>query len=271
MKKGFTLIELLVVIAIIAILAAILFPVFAQAREKARQTSCLSNCKQLGTALQLYTDDWDETLPRDLYRPSNYGSDWDWLDAEFITQTWWDGMPGYAWSASMQLDWTSGAPTQWTWMDMIFPYVKNLQMYVCPSGPKAVTRPATNPVRGIPGYGLNGLMKHRYYNDHSLTYSLSQLSHPSELVFIGDAAFIEGSTPQAFTSVGPYVYKNDCGSAGWNNLKWNKDKGCKHNGGANFMFCDGHAKYYKKYQGPCSKEDTNMYGDNDPYWDPDCK
>ena len=62
--KGFTLIELLVVIAIIAILAAILFPVFAQAREKARQTSCLSNCKQIGTALPLYVDDYDETYPR---------------------------------------------------------------------------------------------------------------------------------------------------------------------------------------------------------------
>ena len=63
MKKHFTLIELLVVIAIIAILAAILFPVFAQAREKARQASCLSNMKQIATAIQLYTDDNHETLP----------------------------------------------------------------------------------------------------------------------------------------------------------------------------------------------------------------
>ena len=63
-KKGFTLIELLVVIAIIAILAAILFPVFAQAREKARGITCLSNCKEIGTGLALYIDDWDETLPR---------------------------------------------------------------------------------------------------------------------------------------------------------------------------------------------------------------
>ena len=62
-KKGFTLIELLVVIAIIAILAAILFPVFAQAREKARQSSCLSNMKQLGTALMLYVDDNHERFP----------------------------------------------------------------------------------------------------------------------------------------------------------------------------------------------------------------
>src|SRR5436309_4246102 len=62
-RRGFTLIELLVVIAIMAILAAILFPVFAQAREKARMTSCLSNMKQLGTALMMYAQDYDEAMP----------------------------------------------------------------------------------------------------------------------------------------------------------------------------------------------------------------
>src|SRR5438477_174259 len=62
-KRGFTLIELLVVIAIIAILAAILFPVFAQAREKARATMCLSHGRQLGTALTMYLQDYDETYP----------------------------------------------------------------------------------------------------------------------------------------------------------------------------------------------------------------
>src|SRR5215203_5649261 len=62
-RRGFTLIELLVVIAIIAILAAILFPVFAQARAKARQAACLSNMKQLGTGLTMYCQDYDEIVP----------------------------------------------------------------------------------------------------------------------------------------------------------------------------------------------------------------
>ena len=62
-KRGFTLIELLVVIAIIAILAAILFPVFAKARENARKSNCLSNCKQIGNAVMMYVQDYDEMLP----------------------------------------------------------------------------------------------------------------------------------------------------------------------------------------------------------------
>src|SRR5207244_1598792 len=61
-RSGFTLIELLVVIAVIALLAAILFPVFAQAREKARQASCLSNCKQIGAAIMMYAQDYDESV-----------------------------------------------------------------------------------------------------------------------------------------------------------------------------------------------------------------
>ena len=62
-RRGFTLIELLVVIAIIAILAAILFPVFAQAREKARAATCVSNLKQIGNAMMMYVQDYDERLP----------------------------------------------------------------------------------------------------------------------------------------------------------------------------------------------------------------
>jgi prepilin-type N-terminal cleavage/methylation domain-containing protein/prepilin-type processing-associated H-X9-DG protein len=97
-RQGFTLIELLVVIAIIAILAALLFPVFAQAREKARQTSCLSNLKQLGTAMQMYAQDFDELFPPAIGRE-----------------------PGVKTYYEM------------SWMHMIQPYVKNLGVFICPS------------------------------------------------------------------------------------------------------------------------------------------
>src|SRR5678816_1355375 len=91
-RKGFTLIELLVVIAIIAILAAILFPVFARAREKGRQASCMSNLKQLGMALVQYSQDYDETHPGVWFGPVsrspwNQPSDatifYKWMDAVF--------------------------------------------------------------------------------------------------------------------------------------------------------------------------------------------
>ena len=95
-RRGFTLIELLVVIAIIAILAAILFPVFAKAREKARQSSCLSNVKQLVLGVMQYTQDYDEVLP--------------------------------ASSCSYQI-----AAVDFNWYDQLSPYLKNTQILKCPS------------------------------------------------------------------------------------------------------------------------------------------
>jgi prepilin-type N-terminal cleavage/methylation domain-containing protein/prepilin-type processing-associated H-X9-DG protein len=105
MSRGFTLIELLVVIAIIAILAAILFPVFAQARDKARQASCLSNLKQIGMALMQYAQDYDESHPGVWFGPVNRAP----------------------WSQP------SNDTLYYKWMDAIFPYVKNEQVFNCPS------------------------------------------------------------------------------------------------------------------------------------------
>jgi prepilin-type N-terminal cleavage/methylation domain-containing protein len=98
--RGFTLIELLVVIAIIAILAAILFPVFAQAREAARKASCTSNMKQIGLAIQSYCTDYDETYPPSQAGPNSANASW---------------------------------PT------ILFPYVKNEGVFTCPSGERGLT------------------------------------------------------------------------------------------------------------------------------------
>src|SRR5947207_1256186 len=107
-RPAFTLIELLVVIAIIAIIAAILFPVFAQARDSARQTTCLSNLKQLGTGLQMYAQDYDEVLPSWPFKGGVGGL---FTDPRFKV---------YAYS---------------TWVDAVMPYVKSQGVFSCPNGP----------------------------------------------------------------------------------------------------------------------------------------
>src|SRR5579871_6557780 len=112
-RPGFTLIELLVVIAIIAILAAILFPVFARAREQARRTACLSNMKQIGTALYMYAQDYDEILPR------RYGC---------------NDVPGVCgWDYEI----INGIGYVRTWKSMLVPYIKNRDVYKCPSNSAA--------------------------------------------------------------------------------------------------------------------------------------
>lgn len=102
MRRGFTLIELLVVIAIIAILAAILFPVFARAREKARAASCQSNLKQIGLGMLQYSQDWDEA-----YVASYYGSQGNNKNTDGVTN--------------------------YKWMDAVYPYIKSEQVFNCPS------------------------------------------------------------------------------------------------------------------------------------------
>jgi prepilin-type N-terminal cleavage/methylation domain-containing protein len=115
-KAAFTLIELLVVIAVIAILAALLFPVFAQARDRARMSACMSNMRQIGSALMLYVQDYDETFPYIRFHGAG---------AQKGTNT-------------------------YVWKNAVRPYLKNLDVFACPSNPYSRTTP------GVPGPNDNG-------------------------------------------------------------------------------------------------------------------
>jgi len=167
-QTGFTLIELLVVIAIIAILAAILFPVFAQAREKARQTSCTSNLKQIGLGAAMYAQDYDEVvLPVSTSTPGK-------------TYYWWA-----SWNGTVRND-TEG---------LVYPYMKNSQIQACPS--------FNNKLRaalGLTGYGYN----YNYLSPftpplyQATPVSLAAIQTPTETVQLADSARINNfqySTP----------------------------------------------------------------------------
>lgn len=153
MRRGFTLIELLVVIAIIAILAAILFPVFAKAREKARQTSCLNNCKQMGLAVMQYVSDYDEIFP--------------FADITYAT-------------AAVR-PYTGGSSVTHKWADMIYPYVLNKQIFKCPSGPAVWINYGWNANLGY--WGTNTRTGPTYQG-----VKLATVIKPAETVIIADTA-----------------------------------------------------------------------------------
>ena len=230
--SGFTLIELLVVIAIIAILAAILFPVFAKAREKARQIACLSNEKQIGLALMQYTQDFDEMLPQASFPPAGVS-----VNAANVPK----------------------------WMDVIYTYVKTTQAFDCPDNianslefvPCTVGAAGTCTNRAGYRFGTYGINAANYRGQ---TYSspivpthppvgqpLAALAAPANTVFLSEVVYADSGY-------------NSC------NIAWDSDpfnpvvtttsppnllsRGVNiapliHTGGTNVMWCDGHAKWMR--------------------------
>jgi len=212
-RRAFTLIELLVVIAIIAILAAILFPVFARARENARRTSCLSNLKQMGLAVMMYVQDYDETYPRCVQCTGP-------LTGSICS---------------------TGAYNYWD--QLIEPYTKSTQLFFCPSGisstnlrsgnygmnPNVMVSYQTNPT--IRMAAINAASKTYMMLDYGtyralMTY-VDAPTTTSYLPGVGDAKNVSTTCSTVTTA-----YVNDCEHG-------------RHFGGVNITFADGHAKWLR--------------------------
>ena len=205
--KGFTLIELLVVIAIIAILAAILFPVFARARENARRASCSSNFKQIGIGVMMYVQDHDELYP----------AAWQPYGASPITQQ-----------------------SEWYWIDIIYPYVKSKQVFICPSSDSSQLLGRN--------YGANSLMLQLYGNP---PFNLAALSAASSTYMAMDSGTYH-INPDKVSPARTWEWlpgnglldASHCSAV--TNPDYNKD--CmtgRHFDGVTVAFADGHVKWLK--------------------------
>jgi prepilin-type N-terminal cleavage/methylation domain-containing protein/prepilin-type processing-associated H-X9-DG protein len=230
-REGFTLVELLVVIAVIAILAAILFPVFAVAREKARQAGCQSNLKQVGTAVQMYLQDYDGTYPTNPY-------------------------PNHQPSPIQTLDFTP-------YYMKLFPYVRNYQLFVCPSrgngkyGAKHLEQLTQNEERAncfidtypyhTPGTQDNLFRRVSYsYNQELYGSPEVELANTSRLPMCWDGNSIWAGAGYGFDieHVNPpatdyYGHTDVCWVPPYEN-GWTV---MRHAGGLNMLFADGHVKH----------------------------
>jgi len=223
--RGFTLIELLVVIAIIAILAAILFPVFAQARDSARQSSCLSNCKQLGTGLMMYAQDYDETMPSWPFRSGAGGL---FNDPRFT-------------------DWGYS-----TWVTAMMPYVKNTKVYACPNGPTTGTAFPNQALAGPKGaqmvvnYAINEYIENSDHGFASLAALSGARNGPSDVTVIAESCY--NGIVQDWTDAGIKVvdkpanfglYRMYCANGAGGTMCQPRHK----DHGVNIVYADGHAKF----------------------------
>lgn len=232
-ERGFTLTELLVVISIIALLAAILFPVFARARDNARRTSCISNLKQIGLGIVMYTQDHDGRVPK-VYTTGN-------------TTTAPDGEDFFAGGAT------------WFWQQMIFPYVKSHQLFYCPSSFSQVGTDIPSLGNESPyatmlnaNYAFNYGMKTSGSDsapginiaampDASGTYMLMEFGNYNfthtyvARVNLTSTSYVPGAGLHGSScAMGPSVqeFKSDCEDG-------------RHFGGVTVGFADGHVKWYR--------------------------
>jgi prepilin-type N-terminal cleavage/methylation domain-containing protein/prepilin-type processing-associated H-X9-DG protein len=247
MARAFTLIELLVVIAIIAILAAILFPVFARARENARRASCQSNLKQIGLGMLQYSQDYDE-----MSVPTQFGSE----------------------------NWYSNKTNNYKWMDAIYPYVKSEQIFDCPSAIVNLTATVNGSVRkyihnknlpdscttspNYPGvcqsYGSYGLSQAYWGSgfggpanatgpavDDGRGKALSAIESPATTIWVGDTGDANGSSDlyrmTGFTNSNDLVIT--AGPPRFASAGWAGGLVERHLDTAVVLYCDGHVKSSK--------------------------